>query len=176
MSYFWHPIKKILIGYDEGTGCVVELTKVEIKRLEEKEAAEADRATTLPPQPATRSYKKHETAEPIDKEEKGRKQLGATASRVKELHAQGKSNTEIAKDVGTRENSVSYHLKQLGLKANPASGAPRRTLFSESTFNTVKSLFNQGHGVDFIVSEKGFDSNEVRKIRDAKSYDDYFRT
>jgi hypothetical protein len=59
----------------------------------------------------------------------------------------------------------------VGLKTNKSGRIP----FSESTYNTVKSLLNAGTPAFSIVSDKGFDAEEVKKIEESKSYDRYFR-
>lgn len=53
--------------------------------------------------------------------------------------------------------------------------ADGRIPFSESTYNTVKSLFSQGFTVDAVVAEKGLDAREVQMIRAASNYNAYFK-
>jgi integrase len=43
-------------------------------------------------------------------------ELGLTVARVADLHAQGKSPKQIAKQLGLAKSTVSYHLAKLGLK------------------------------------------------------------
>ena len=167
MSYFWHPIKKILIGYDEGTGCVVELTPVEVSRY--------DSVAKLPQQTEKKTrHKKSDKEIPVA-------QKGKTTTAVVELHSQGKTNAEIAKSIGVGENTVSYHLSKMRLTANKKGTefVPNRNgriPFSQSTYNTVKALLNNGTPAYAIVSEKGLDPGEVKRIEESKSYDNYFKT
>lgn len=50
-----------------------------------------------------------------------------------------------------------------------------RIPFSEGTYNAVRKMYADGIGTDGIVSEKGFDAEECRKIRMSSTYDAYRR-
>jgi hypothetical protein len=46
-------------------------------------------------------------------------ELGLTAAQVARLHGQGKTPTQLARQLGPAKSTVSHHLKRLGLKVGP---------------------------------------------------------